>query len=170
MSFSNRKSKHAIPTLVASRALGTWPYVCLTLACGWLTICAKPSSNWKKSSWWLEGHGWQGKGTSHSKTQSWNGNLKANWDKSVTRGFSHRSILNLDKSDEPFSIQIAVACDILGINLKEPSSYLLSDVEQQEDQTTYGPQEEWTLRWLLKNLQSTDLQPARKCYTPHSPQ
>lgn len=120
----------------------------------------------KKASWRSKDHGCQVEGISHSKP-SWNGNLKANWDKSVTRGLSHRSILNLDKSDGPFSLQIAEACDILGIDLKEPSTYLLSDVEQVQDTSIYGPQEECTLRWLLKNLQSVELQPARQVLAPY---
>ena len=71
----------------------------------------------------------------------------------------HRSILELDKSIEPFPTQIAEVCDILGIQLRKAD--LLSKDLGDSNIQNHGPREEWILRWLLKNLQCSDLQPSR---------
>lgn len=85
--------------------------------------------------------------------------LPANTSKIGTGRPSHRSILELDKSNEPFPTQIAEICDILGIQLSKAD--LLSEDLGKLDVQRHGPREEWALRWLLKNLQCSDLQPSR---------
>lgn len=87
--------------------------------------------------------------------------LNANASKSGTVGPSQRSVLDLDKSNEPFSAKIVQAYDILGIKPRPPGSYFLSEDTEESNIGRYGPREEWAVRWLLKNIQSADLQPGR---------
>ncbi|MCJ1462635.1 hypothetical protein MMC07_001237 [Pseudocyphellaria aurata] len=83
--------------------------------------------------------------------------------KSGTIRRSQRSVLDLDRGSEPFPAKVAEVCDILGIELRPPGLYLLLDDTQKLNVGKYGPREEWALRWLLKNFQSTDLQPGSPC-------
>ena len=78
--------------------------------------------------------------------------------KTPQSGTIRRSILTLDKSEEPFETQITQICDILGIQLQTHDH----DSTNQEESHSYGPQEEWALRWLLKKLQSDDIHPGRQ--------
>ena len=70
---------------------------------------------------------------------------------------TRRSILTLDKSNEPIQIQIDEACDILGIRLNVQNQVVSFDQQDQQEITLCGPREEWALRWLLKKLQSDDI-------------
>lgn len=93
----------------------------------------------------------------YSVPNTWN----ANAFKSGSIGLSQPSVLDLDKSDEPFSAKIVKICDILGIKLRPPGSYFLPEGTEESNVGRYGPREEWAVRWLLKSFQSADLHPGR---------
>ncbi|KAL8707427.1 MAG: hypothetical protein Q9220_007546 [cf. Caloplaca sp. 1 TL-2023] len=68
-----------------------------------------------------------------------------------------RNILLLDQSTAPLAEQVKEAGDILAITLYSSGDGLR---EAQQQPRRQGPREEWTLRWLLKKLESTSLSQA----------
>lgn len=74
-----------------------------------------------------------------------------------------RSILTLDKSDEPFEVQIAHACNILDIDIHHDwnNSLKVGGWQALRVHTTFDPRAEWTLKWLLKKFKAAEEESAR---------
>lgn len=106
-------------------------------------------------------YGFQRQGTKHYKSTLSHLQMNANAFKSSTVRLSRPSVLDLDKSNEPFSTKIVEVCNVLDIKLRPPGLYFLPKSTEESNVGKYGPREEWALRWLLKNFQSADWQPGR---------
>ena len=88
-----------------------------------------------------------------NKTQSDGANRSAN------------SILTLDKSTEPWPVQIAKASRILNIDLDTGWNNLLVEDEAsfRRGKIAVDPRIDWTLKWLLKRLEPQGDQPTMQC-------
>ncbi|KAL2038147.1 hypothetical protein N7G274_009095 [Stereocaulon virgatum] len=76
-----------------------------------------------------------------------------------------RSILTLDKSDEPFEVLIAHACNILDIDINDDWNDFSKAGGWQalRVNTTCDPRPEWTLKWLLKKFKAAEEELASPC-------
>ena len=72
-----------------------------------------------------------------------------------------RSILELGKSEESFAALVLEASNILKIRLDEVPLFAVDEEGKQQAQASNGPREEWTLNWLLKNMQLVEGYPGR---------
>lgn len=75
-----------------------------------------------------------------------------------TVALPQQSILTLDKSDEPISVLISRACDVLEINLDEQWERIIDGGQQtQRPIKLSDPRPQWALKWLLKKLESAEI-------------
>lgn len=81
--------------------------------------------------------------------------------KPSSNGPSQPNVRDLDKSDAPFSILIDQACELLHIQLENDSITLLYDNYGLRIQPVLDLRIDRTLRWLLKNLQATEVRSGR---------
>ncbi|KAL8934781.1 MAG: hypothetical protein Q9216_005735 [Gyalolechia sp. 2 TL-2023] len=73
------------------------------------------------------------------------------------------NILSLDKSTDSLTSQINEACNILGLS---PHFTGRSAQICQPARGSYGPREEWTMRWLLKKLEGPGSDSQSACLAP----
>ncbi len=69
---------------------------------------------------------------------------------------AYQSLLDLERSKEPFSELIVQAADIIGFNIHAilTESPCGDFVQGAAGNTRFTGKEEWVLRWLLKNLET----------------
>jgi len=86
----------------------------------------------------------------------------ANASKPDGGGRPANSILNLDKSTEPWPVQLAKVTEILGIDIGDDWEATLTrdGYTGKQVYAVPDPRVDWALRWLLKNLQSAGDQPS----------
>ena len=70
-------------------------------------------------------------------------------------------VTTLDRSTERFSIQIAEAYSLLGINPDSVSSTYSQPDTPEGPCLGFSPTEQWILRWLLKRLDGDTVQLGR---------
>lgn len=72
-------------------------------------------------------------------------------------------ITALDRSTEPFAAQLQTAFNLVGLRLIESERIFSHELSNDPSLLHFTPKDEWTLRWLLKKLDTRPVQAGGPC-------